>query len=616
MSTSEIAKLESRWRDNPQGLTFAPLAEAYRKQKDPRRALEILQPGLGRHPDYIPANIVLGRCHWDLGDLEAAEQAFTHVLALDGENVIALKALADITERQSRPHEAERWLETLLAVDRSNDEAREQLTRIRAVESVAPSIETPAGLDDNVGGESGEPAPAWEPPPADDVVTRPPSDTASALDDPFPAIADQLPRPERPTLETAPPAWVSGPDDGSLEPAAFPDLAEPVDASHENLLDGEPEPDRIGLAEPPAFAPPPLPGSDAFGFERAEEIVLNVSTGTEFQTASAADDLVSSVSEPSAALAPDEGTVPPPGLQPAETLFAREEKAESSSLSVDPPTPSALFGSYLPDAAAGVYEPPPVEGPAYIPPTYETPAAEPLPAGEPSFTPPASEPEPALRVAPPEFVTAPPPPVAAEADAPDSVEPDLVVTETMAQVFLRQGHVVEALAVYRELLTRSPESGRLKERVAELEERQRVLSAPPPRPSFLARDTGGQSLGNFFSALLAARPDGGTAAPHDGAPGMELSPETAPATRPAQEPLSLGSVFGEDPPAAAPAVPPAGPAPAEPAGASGGDAVSFDDFFAGAPVPTPAPAPPTRPSRVKPDDDLDQFHSWLQGLKR
>ena len=51
MSTSEIAKLESRWRENPNGLTFAPLAEAYRKQKDPQRALEILLPGLGKHPD-------------------------------------------------------------------------------------------------------------------------------------------------------------------------------------------------------------------------------------------------------------------------------------------------------------------------------------------------------------------------------------------------------------------------------------------------------------------------------------------------------------------------------------------------------------------------------------
>ena len=96
---SEIEKLERRYAENPQGLTFAPLAEVHRKNGDVARALELLRPGLTLHPDYIPASIVLGRCHLDLGDLPAAEAAFTHVLELDGENVIALKALADITER-------------------------------------------------------------------------------------------------------------------------------------------------------------------------------------------------------------------------------------------------------------------------------------------------------------------------------------------------------------------------------------------------------------------------------------------------------------------------------------------------------------------------------------
>jgi predicted Zn-dependent protease len=90
MSTSEIAKLESRWRENPQGLTFAPLAEAYRKMKEPQRALEILGEGIGLHPDYIPASIVLGRCHLDLGDDASAEEAFARVLALVCEYVIAL----------------------------------------------------------------------------------------------------------------------------------------------------------------------------------------------------------------------------------------------------------------------------------------------------------------------------------------------------------------------------------------------------------------------------------------------------------------------------------------------------------------------------------------------
>ena len=130
MSTNEIAKLESRWRENRQGLTFAPLAEAYRKMKEPQRALEILGEGLGLHPDYIPASIVLGRCHLDLGDDAAAEDAFNRVLALDGENVIALKALAEITERHLRFDEAEGWLRQLLAIDRSNEEARAQLVRV------------------------------------------------------------------------------------------------------------------------------------------------------------------------------------------------------------------------------------------------------------------------------------------------------------------------------------------------------------------------------------------------------------------------------------------------------------------------------------------------------
>jgi tetratricopeptide (TPR) repeat protein len=109
MATTEIEKLERRYAENPQGLTFAPLAEIYRKNGDTGRALELLQAGLELHPNYIPASIVLGRCHWDTGDLPAAEAAFSHVLRLDDENVIALKSLADINERLGRLADAQRW---------------------------------------------------------------------------------------------------------------------------------------------------------------------------------------------------------------------------------------------------------------------------------------------------------------------------------------------------------------------------------------------------------------------------------------------------------------------------------------------------------------------------
>ena len=90
-------------------------------------ARDVLRQGLELHPDHIPGNIVLGRCCLDLREDGPAEAAFTHVLDLDPENVIALKALAEITERQGRLMEARGWLSRLIAVDPSNDEARDQL---------------------------------------------------------------------------------------------------------------------------------------------------------------------------------------------------------------------------------------------------------------------------------------------------------------------------------------------------------------------------------------------------------------------------------------------------------------------------------------------------------
>src|SRR3954470_14109234 len=148
MATSEIDKLERRYAENPHGLTFAPLAEVHRKNGDVTRALELLRIGLELHPNYIPASIVLGRCHQDMGDLPAAAEAFAHVLRLDDENVIALKSLADINERQDRLEDAERWLRRLVSVDRSNDEARQQLERVEAareklVQKLPPPQELP-----------------------------------------------------------------------------------------------------------------------------------------------------------------------------------------------------------------------------------------------------------------------------------------------------------------------------------------------------------------------------------------------------------------------------------------------------------------------------------------
>ncbi len=178
----------------------------------------------------------------------------------------------------------------------------------------------------------------------------------------------------------------------------------------------------------------------------------------------------------------------------------------------------------------------------------------------------------------------------------------------MAELYARQGHFAEAVNVYQILLARTPRDARLADRLAEVEAAQQ---AGRRRLSFVAVETGGESVESFFRALAEARPG----SPGAGAMSSSLLAHGevteqgggAP-TRPASDPLSLSAIFGEEP-QPAPGVAPAAEPPARPAQ----DAFNFDQFFGAAPG--GGPVPPSRPSGPR-DDDLDQFQHWLKSLKR
>jgi tetratricopeptide (TPR) repeat protein len=562
MALSEIEKLERRYAENPQGLTFAPLAEVHRKNGDVARALELLRPGLTLHPDYIPASIVLGRCHLDLGDLPAAEAAFLHVLALDSENVIALKSLADITERLFRFDEAERWLRTLLAVDRSNDDARDQLGRVETARRQAEAASSAA------------PDAA-----AADALTNAPATAESGADAPVqaeapPAVSPPpLPEPPRDAMV----GWVSQSDRASADEAA-PLALEELDLS----VESGPPPDGIELEEPVTLEAPvePLAGivglsdsqrdaldtgrlesmevSEEFRVETAEDIVLESSGGSEFQVANASEELLTSrgfgLTEPP----------PPPPPPPA---------AERSPLDADIPPIEAE------------HEPEPASTPA---------AAEYVP-------PPPSE-----RAAPW---------AAPVAEPPRRVEADLLVTESMAELLAQQGHAAEALTVYRHLESRNAGEPRFAEKIAQLERaaatRAVAAESTPtptperPRPAYSVLETRGQSVQAFLRGVFGARLPAGSVSSHaEPTRSTPADSEGAP-TRPAHDSLSLSSVFGEESTPTPPAV--------SAAGGGGQSGVSYDEFF-GAPGASTTPRSPRAPDSKS--DDLDQFHAWLQNLKR
>jgi tetratricopeptide (TPR) repeat protein len=90
----EIRRLEDLRTRNPQGHTFARLADLYRKSGLPAKGLEIVVEGLAHHPHYLNAHLIHGRILLDLGRRSEAAGAFRRVLDIDDENLVALQALA------------------------------------------------------------------------------------------------------------------------------------------------------------------------------------------------------------------------------------------------------------------------------------------------------------------------------------------------------------------------------------------------------------------------------------------------------------------------------------------------------------------------------------------
>lgn len=167
---SEIEKLEQRYRENPQQW-FAALADSYRKAGDLELALEVVRVGLEKRPNYVSGHIVKGRCLIDQKKDADASAAFQRVLELDAENVIALKALSEISERAGGLDDARRWLTRLLEVDPMNEEAQEALSHLPAAAKTEPApTPTPTPISPVADVET-----LAETPAAEAVVASPPA---------------------------------------------------------------------------------------------------------------------------------------------------------------------------------------------------------------------------------------------------------------------------------------------------------------------------------------------------------------------------------------------------------------------------------------------------------
>jgi tetratricopeptide (TPR) repeat protein len=555
---------------------------------------------------------VYGRCLIDKKDDPGATEVFQKILQLDPENILALRILSEIADRTGQYEAGAGWLARLIAADPMNGDAAEALGRMKAKAAQAKAAPPPE-------------------PVAEPVPEAPAQEESLGIE-----------RASSPDVHDLPPRLSLV--DAATVPMEQPDFPlERASGAVESLIDAdrlvEPEPELPTTADAAQRlsigieAEPELPGQGEVTGPR-NSMGLESFDGIDFSASAAPPPMPGMITDDAPVQAED---VPIEGL-------ARTQYEGSGMFRVDQPLLESTATPHLePDG-------PPVSLPLIMPEDLE-----PVTGGAQPLTPPAPPPSPPP--APPLSRASRParvPDTADDEGAADTAtlsQAEPVLTETMAELYLKQGHKDDALRVYQALLAQRPGDERLAGKVRELDGSEAPVFTPMPARA----PASGLSLGAFLKRILGSRPGAPAADPLPDqmplsaprvtsgatpqsmlAEAFEDEPPMGPPpgspSRPAADSLSLDAVFGEDasrasqprveaPPAAAE------PAPAPAAAAKGG--FSFDEFFGtgGGPAPepsaepaaAPAPRPSSRQSRpaapVEDAGDLDQFQAWLKGLK-
>jgi len=590
-----LDELRKRYEENPRRF-FAPLANEYRKSGDVDRAVELCEVHLADAPANLSGQIVYGQALFDAGRYHEAKQPFAVAAQLDPENLIALRHLGDIARFLGATGEAAGWYQRVLEADPRNEEIAELLREMTVLHATRPP----------------------EPPALPDAP-----ELVSAL---------EVPAPQEPEVSEAPEPGVrrlTGFESTSALPADLAQVSDEDDLPVHEIDLGEADPfgfeprpsdPRIPIAEEVAAPlPPPDPATAPPTLIDIEAAFSMPEVGT---FAESLDQGLASlgVPEEDAALL----------LPPLEADVDLEELgfSEIPEVAVDPSVDLAAIDEPV-DSSLGF------EDDAFdIADAFDAPAELPAPVSMASFDDAA------------EFDSA------FEVDPPATVAPPTFATETMAELYLRQGLTAEAIAVYVALLEQRPDDPALLGKLAEL----RAASASPAR---LGTDRARAPLAVDFFAALAVRQavpsaepvrEADTAvatadpaaSPSSWLDDLDEPVSFAPVTLDAPAPIDVaprpaaiddaarGAVFAAAfapmrPPAPTPVAvaapepvpdPVAEPAPAMPRPSS---TIKFDQFFATAAPPMAAEPPPPTPAAAPmpgPTASDEDFQSWLSGLTK
>jgi predicted Zn-dependent protease len=125
---SRLALLRRRWEGEHSASAFLPLAEEFRRIGRLREAVEVLESGLRAFPWHTSAQVAMGRCRLEAGDVAGAVAALENIVRQDPTHLVASKLLVEAYLRSGRPAEAGAQLDAYAALNERDPE----IERLRA----------------------------------------------------------------------------------------------------------------------------------------------------------------------------------------------------------------------------------------------------------------------------------------------------------------------------------------------------------------------------------------------------------------------------------------------------------------------------------------------------
>jgi tetratricopeptide (TPR) repeat protein len=94
-----VDELRRRVQQDPASIAFAHLADEHRRAGDLLEAVRVCRAGLEHHPTYLLAHVTLGRALMELTEYGEARAEFEYVLRAAPDNLIALKGMQELHQK-------------------------------------------------------------------------------------------------------------------------------------------------------------------------------------------------------------------------------------------------------------------------------------------------------------------------------------------------------------------------------------------------------------------------------------------------------------------------------------------------------------------------------------